>query len=62
MFSDASSKYKQALGELSKGQAKIGLQNTVNLGNVGLGVGAGAAAGAAIGALAGSVVPVVELS
>jgi hypothetical protein len=38
MFSDASSKYKQALGELSKGQAKIGLQNTVNLGNVGLGV------------------------
>lgn len=55
MFSDASSKYKQALSELSKGQAKIGLQNTVNLGNVGSAIGSGAAIGAAVG----SVVPVL---
>lgn len=55
MFSDASSKYKQALSELSKGQAKIGLQNTINLGNVGSAIGSGAAIGAAVG----SVVPVL---
>lgn len=51
MFSDASSKYKQALAELSKGQAKIGLQNQLNLGNIGTAVGSGAALGAAVGSI-----------
>jgi hypothetical protein len=53
---NANTEYQKALDNLmAKGQAKVGLRNAVDWGNVGK----GASSGAAIGAAVGSVVPVV---
>jgi hypothetical protein len=54
-LSDATEKYQSSLAELSKGKAKVDLNNAIDWGNVGKGAAAGAVAGAAIG----SIIPVI---
>lgn len=59
-LSDSTTKYKEAIQELAKGQAKTGLKNVIDWGSVGKGAAAGVASAvggaAAIGAAIGTVV------
>ena len=59
-LSDSTTKYKEAIQELAKGQAKTGLKNVIDWGSVGKGAAAGVAGAvggaAAIGAAIGTVV------